>query len=132
MTPRGLLPEDRFWIKTVVAGKDDCWPWVGAMSGKYGKLFLRREYGRTITVYAHRFSYELHKGPIPAGMEVDHICANSACQNPAHLQLVTPGQNKVLEGLRQSFCIRGHRYSPANTYIDPKGYRRCRTCAAQR
>ena len=134
MTPRGLTAEDRFWMKTVIRETDQCWTWVGAMSGKYGKLFIERDWaGRTVTQYAHRFSYELHYGPIPAGMEVDHTCVNSDCVNPAHLSLTTPFENKVLEGARQQYCLReGHPFTPENTYVDGRGHRRCRACAQQR
>jgi len=124
--------EDRFWDK-VYRGKDEaCWPWLGGKSNGYGRMFLGRENGRMFTSYAHRFSYELHVGPISEGLEVDHTCCNRACVNPAHLELVSGRENKVREGARQTRCTHGHTYTPANTYIDGRGHRRCRTCAQQR
>lgn len=121
-------------MKTVrESDPEKCWTWVGAMSGRYGKLFIDRDgFGRTITAYAHRYSYELHYGPIPEGMEIDHTCCKSDCVNPAHLSLTTGTMNKMLEGSRQTYCIRGHHYSRENTYVDPTGYRRCRACARER
>lgn len=136
MTPRGLTPEDRFWMKVVIKGPDECWPWIGALSGKptkpYGKLFIGREHGRSVTVYAHRFADELANGPIPEGIEVDHLCNNGLCVNPAHFERVTPEENKRRQGARQTHCVHGHAYTAANTYIDGRGQRRCRACAQER
>jgi hypothetical protein len=89
---------------------------------------------------AHRVSYEWAKGPIPDGMELDHLCRNPACVNPDHLEAVTHGANlhrsDSVTGKRsaKTECPRGHPYDEANTYIytDRKGYphRQCRTCIA--
>jgi len=46
-----------------------------------------------MSIYAHRISYELANGPIPDGMQVDHICLNPACVKPEHLRLATQKQN---------------------------------------
>jgi hypothetical protein len=123
-------------MKTIEMGPDECWPWIGATTGKankkYGKLFIGREFGRTITEYAHRFSWQIHFGPIEPGMEVDHTCNNGLCVNPNHFELVTQGVNKSREGSRQTRCVHGHTYTVLNTYIDGDGHRRCRTCAEAR
>lgn len=64
----------------------DCWAWTG---GKYATGYgCIGRHG-----YAHRVSYELHVGPIPDGMIIDHRCRNRACVNPAHLRLATVSQN---------------------------------------
>ena len=79
----------------LVLGDDDCWPWIGARSSHgYG---MRKVDGRTQMV--HKIAYEECVGPIPDGMQIDHICRNRACCNPAHLRLATNKQNGENVGL---------------------------------
>lgn len=69
---------------------DQCWPWTGslALSG-YGVVVVRNR-----KILAHRASYEAHHGKkIPAGLEIDHVCRNLPCVNPAHLRTATHAQN---------------------------------------
>lgn len=82
------LPE-RFWSK--VEKTEGCWNWTGAKTTSgYGHIFT---HGKAGTSPAHRVSYEMHVGVIPAGMEVDHMCHNTVCVRPSHLRLATRGQN---------------------------------------
>lgn len=78
--------EARFWAK--VEKGEGCWEWTASKIKGHGRL---KDKGRT--VYAHRLSYEIHAGPIPEGMEIDHRCHNRGCVNPNHLRVVTPKQN---------------------------------------
>jgi|SRR5262252_9024638 len=65
---------------------DGCWIWKG--------LVHRHGYGVYHKQYAHRLAYELYKGPIPAGMHIDHICMEPLCVNPDHMEIVTNAENQ--------------------------------------
>lgn len=118
-------PEDRFWPK--VRKSDGCWEWTSKRyPNGYGCFFIA---GKR-SVGAHRFSYELAKGPIPKGLVIDHLCRNKACVNPAHLEAVTNSTN-ILRGerqTRQSHCRRGHEWTPENTRLGKDGRRMCLAC----
>lgn len=78
--------EGRFWAK--VEKTDDCWVWTARKNQSgYG------EFGNEGSKLAHRFSWAMHNGPIPDGMEIDHICFTPACVRPDHLRLATRKQN---------------------------------------
>ena len=66
-----------------------CWLWQRAIKPEgYGYLTYKGK-----TTYAHRLYYERKYGPIPDGMEIDHLCRNRACVNPNHLEAVSRAQN---------------------------------------
>lgn len=115
---------DRLSDKFLVG--DGCWPWTGGKGGK------RREYGYIsidgVGVGAHRVLYELFVGPIPEGLELDHLCRNPGCVRPSHLEPVTHQEN-MRRGLRgqATHCPRGHEYSGDNL-LDNRGSRGCRAC----
>lgn len=85
-------------------------------------------------ILAHRFSYETFVGPIPEGLVIDHLCRNTLCVNPKHLEPVTNttnvmrGESPAALGALRKECIHGHPYSNGNLYIDSRGYRNCRIC----
>ncbi len=110
---------------------DSCWLWTGAkQTAGYGVLSDR---------LAHRLSYERWKGPIPAGLTIDHLCRVRHCVNPEHLEAVTLAEN-VLRGeslparnARRTHCPQGHPYDQENTHVNPKtGWRMCRACNRER
>lgn len=79
---------------------------------------------------AHRHYYVRTVGPIPSGLELDHLCRNRACVNPEHLEPVTHAENMLRRSISQTHCKNGHEFTPENTYIRPgrDGRRTCRTC----
>jgi hypothetical protein len=85
-------------------------------------------------MYVHRVAYELAKGPIPNGYEIDHLCRNPACCNPDHLEVVTRAENNRRSNSvsavcsRMTHCAEGHALSGANLIIRKNGQRRCREC----
>jgi|SRR5450756_109757 len=124
---------DRLMYRTALLDSG-CWEWLGTKNPKgYGNI-RRDDDGPIISV--HRLAYQSLVGPIPVGLEIDHLCFNRACVNPAHLEPVTRREN-VLRGARnQNYgkpeCIWGHPFDEANTSIDTKGKRVCKTCVRTR
>ena len=80
--------EARYWAKVIK--EEGCWGWKGSKSKGYGQLSTKRG---ASPLKAHRFSYELHHGPIPGGLMVRHKCDNPECTNPVHLELGTHKDN---------------------------------------
>jgi len=127
--------EDRFWEK--VQRGAGCWEWQSTLVCGYG-VFKHRVDGEWKSVKAHRLAYELTKGSIPAGLTLDHLCRNTKCVNPDHLEPVTCVDN-VMRGnalpavnARKTECKRGHALSGDNVYVAKTGYRTCKVCARQR
>lgn len=123
-----MTAAQRFWSR--VDKTDSCWLWTGHTNRGYGRACFE---GRT--VYAHRLSWELTRGPIPDGLSLDHLCRVLNCVNPDHLEPV-PHRTNVLRGegptavnARKARCPKGHPYEGANLRRG-RGGRYCRACAA--
>lgn len=123
------MPE-RFWSKVRV-DPSGCWIWTGSIDPKgYGRFAIKRDQGRR----AHRVAVTHLVGPIPAGLECDHLCRVPCCVNPAHIELVTGTENNsrsmspTAVNKRKTHCMNGHAFTEENTKIDGMGSRRCRIC----
>ena len=108
---------------------ESCWLWTGTISDGYGQFYVN---GRRVR--AHRYSYEQRRGPIPAGLQLDHLCRVRHCVNPDHLEVVTNRVN-VLRGdgitarqARQTMCRNGHPLAGDNLAVCSRGKRTCLTC----
>jgi len=134
-----LSAEDqvKFWRGVDIGDPAECWLWLGVLGrgqgASYGQ-FCPANAKPQRGLQAHRVAYELSgKVAIPDGMDLDHLCRNPRCVNPAHLEPVTHREN-VMRGAgisavnaRKTHCIHGHEYTAENTTINA-GYRECRTC----
>lgn len=117
-----LAYEDRAVQLYEQFGPDACWPWPEEQLSDSG-------YG------PHRGIYVAVLGPVPEGLELDHLCRNRACVNPGHLEPVprvvnlARGNTIVRANLAKTHCPQNHEYTPENTYLRKEGrHRDCLTC----
>lgn len=138
--PRKPLAE-RLWAKVDRSGGPEaCWPFNGYRS-PFGYGQIRTGPLGTPKIVAHRAAYELLVGPIPDGLQLDHLCGNPPCCNPAHLEPVTAIENTMRSPIapaavnaRRTHCVHGHPFDDKNTatYLwAGRTHRRCRTCLAR-
>ena len=118
--------------KYTVNAETGCWEWNGSLNNHgYAQSWDGRK-----PVLGHRLSYEEHCGPIPAGLTIDHLCRNSRCVNPDHLEPVTHRENMRRGRFGSAtHCPKGHPYDAANTRVERTRFgfgRRCRECARVR
>lgn len=142
MTPTACVPPvygdsrlpERFWSKVSPQPDAGCWLWVASTSSSGYGQFSGEQRRRRL---AHRVTYETLVGPVPAGLELDHLCRVRRCCNPAHLEPVTRSENHRrgiadevhrAQQLAKTHCPKGHQYTPENTYLKA-GARSCRRCA---
>ena len=124
MNPKDI---ERFMGKIVKT--NNCWEWTGSIIDGYGQFWHKKR------VSTHRLSYELFKGDIPQGMQLDHLCRNRKCVNPEHLEPVTTQENtsRGLTGKINHYqtkkinCPQGHEYSG----ISNQGRRICQICRTE-
>jgi hypothetical protein len=128
----GRPPADpliRFRAKLDTSDPAACWIWTGTLiNGLYGQFWDGKK-----KIYAHRWSYQHHVGPIPAGLQLDHLCRTPACVNPRHLEPVTARVNTLrstsipAKNAVKTHCKHGHLLTGRNLVLVPEG-RKCRTC----
>lgn len=124
--------EERILSKFTKGTSSECWAWQGPMSSNgYGNIPLETGRGARATS-AHRAVYLILVGEIPAGLDLDHLCRNRRCVNPAHLEPVTRQENIRRAAAFKTECAQGHAYSEENTYYPPSRptVRVCRECVA--
>ena len=122
-----------FWAKVTHDASTNCWEWQAfRMPRGYGTIKWRQK-----QYLAHRLAYEKLVGNVPDGLELDHLCRNTSCVNPAHLEPVTHAEN-VKRGRGgahnavKTHCPSGHPYSGENLRIstNQRGgiHRTCKQC----
>ncbi len=156
--------QSRFWAKVDKRGTVEhpfCWKWCGVINRKgYGNVTLPKRrcihagwqgvactcvHNHSITTGPHRVAYVLVVGEVPDGLQLDHLCRNRWCCNPAHLEPVTPAENSrrahwTLEAAHlairakaeaRTHCVAGHEYTLSNIIRRPGKVhsRECRACA---
>lgn len=129
--PGARIPLIERLFSRVLVQPNDCWLWTGALTRKgYGAIGEGGKRGRTLQV--HVVAYQLLVGPVPKGLELDHLCRVRNCVKPSHLEPVTHAENlrRRHHSTRKSLneCPRGHPFTMDNTYVRPDGTRRCRAC----
>ena len=135
--------------------RSGCMVWDGRMNQHgYAVIAISRNHAAEVgfprTISVHRLAWELANGPIPEGMEIDHLCRNHACINVDHLEVVTHAENvrrgdgPILSSFRlqaqrllereayKTHCKHGHALTDDNVYTDPRGFRACRECQRKR
>lgn len=112
---------------------DGCWTWLlSTRRNGYGHFSPEH----STHVSSHRYAYELYIGPIPEGMQLDHLCRNRICCNPSHLEPVTCKENLLrgdtfnAKNASRTHCPKGHPYRGENLMLQ-NGSRHCRACRRQ-
>jgi hypothetical protein len=142
MTQHGLTLVERAWLHTEVTpcplevdvlGRPivgDCWVWTACRNDDgYGIIGVDHK-----TAGVHLAIWRDENGPLPEGMQLDHLCRVRACWRPEHIELVTHAVNMERgEGIdrlmaAKTHCDNGHEFTEANTFLHHGRYRGCKTC----
>lgn len=115
----------RFFAKVSPHPATECWNWLGARTqAGYGIFTIKKR-----PIGAHQYAYRVFVGLVPDGFQIDHLCRNVSCCNPAHLEAVTPSVNRLRGSnvnTRKTACPRGHAYDARRK----DGRRYCLVCDA--
>lgn len=134
MARPAVAAEIRFWRNVGERAPGQCWIWKASVN-RYG-------YGQfhdgVRAINAHRWAYERFVGAVPEGLQLDHLCRNRRCVNPAHLEAVTVrenlmrGETHAARNVAKTHCPAGHEYAGANLRVGPDRRRYCRTCIREK
>lgn len=128
-----MIPENRRtrFMRSVSIDANNCWNWTGAIT-PYGYGISAINGYKTL---AHRAFWVFENGPVPRGMDLDHLCRNRKCINPSHLEVVTRSIN-LRRGFEARGCKNGHPFNEAEFSIvrrsDGTTERRCKICHRSR
>lgn len=125
-------------LDKLVEKTESCWLWKGSQnSSGYGQHGSHKRPGAE--TLAHRKLYAMNYGPIPKGLQIDHLCREKLCVNPEHLEAVPPKLNLMRApnqvttlNARKTHCIHGHKFDKLNTRIHKSGKRECIQCKKER
>jgi len=130
-----MMSERPRWVEEDRGHASPCWIWQRYIQQHgYGVAWVKGE-GRKVV--AHRVVYEELVGPVPSGMELDHLCEVRCCVNPAHLRPASHRENTLRgngvasRNIMKTHCPQGHPYDEQNTRYVEGGRRRCRACLRQ-
>lgn len=111
----------RFWLKAVEEG--DCWVWIAALDTKGRGSYWQGGGMRS----AYKVAYVDKYGPVPDGLELDHVCGQPRCVRPDHLEPVTHRENCIRANPPKTHCPHGHALEGVNVFHDGQS-RKCRQC----
>lgn len=104
----------------------NCWEWESGIDRLgYGSFKVS---GLKTISKSHTISYLHFVGDVPDGLELDHLCRNRSCCNPAHLEPVTHRENMRRGNAARTYCPNGHAFTTENTVISSKGWKMCLDC----
>ena len=114
---------ERLFSKYIEEPNTGCFLWIGSITDSgYGEINARKTHGTNL---AHRIMYEIVRGPIPKGLDIDHLCRVRNCVNPDHMEPVTNqentrrGNSTSAHNARKTHCKRGHAFDLSNTILIP-------------
>lgn len=117
---------EKIKARVTVDADSGCWIWGGKIDPNgYGRCYNPATQAEGL---AHRVAYVAAVGRIPEGLTLDHLCRETRCVNPDHLEPVTLAENIKRAAQTRTHCPKGHPFDEANTGKGYRGSRRCLTC----